>query len=285
LSWDRFKNDNLTGLEVELHSGKILIARAYCDDPSMSGIYLGGKSPVVKLSMIPTTQFLGESIAFDISTSTSATSTIDTFDIDFGGATDIGDISSGDWATDPLSGDVLYDAVGTYTVTASVTDLLGEESETVEITVEIVEPVERVYIATPDAGVFITDNGSDPAASNSGLSGDDLKLRGHRLNPHYADLPASQQHVWACCLTGVAYSTDGAATWTLIEPADLGDPTNAAGDDPAPVTADLDQIDLAFDPQDSSRVYLLRVTVSPARAWLYLSEDYGATWTSEGIGG
>ena len=251
----------------------------------MSGIYIGGKPPFVKLSLIPTTQFLGESIAYDISESGSATSTIDTFDIDWGGSTDIGDITAADWATDPLTGDVLYDALGTYTVTASVTDMLGETSETVEITVEIVEPVERVYIGTPDAGVFITDNGSDPADSNSGLSGDDLKLRNIRLNPHYADLPASQQHVWACCLTGVAYSTDGAATWTLISKATLGNPTNAAEDDPAPVTADLDQLDVAFDPQDSSRVYLVRFTVTPeARAWLYVSSNYGETWENEAIG-
>jgi hypothetical protein len=251
----------------------------------MDGIYIGGKPPFVKLSMIPSTQFLGSAIAWDISDSGSATSTINTFDIDWGGATDIGDITAGDWALDPLSGDVVYDDLGTYTVTASVTDLLGEESETVEITVEIVEPVERVYIGTPNAGVYITDNGSDPAASNSGLSGDDLKLRLFHLNPHYADLPAGQQHVWACCKTGVAYSTDGAATWTLIDKDALGDPVNAAEDVTPPVTADLDQLDLCFDPQDISRVYVVRFTVSPARAWLFVSDDYGATWNSEGIGG
>lgn len=250
----------------------------------MLGIYVGGKPPFVKLSLIPTTQYLGSAIAWDISDSGSSTSTIDTFDIDWGGATTEGDIVAGDWALDPLTGNINYTTLGTYTVTASVTDLLGETSETVEITVEIVEPVERVYIATPDAGVFITDNGSDPAASNSGLSGDGLKLRNIRLNPHYADLPAAQQHVWACCKSGLAYSTDGGATWTLISKATLGDPTNAAADSPAPVTADLDQIDVCFDPQDSSRVYLLRITLTPERSWLYLSSNYGATWDSEGIG-
>ena len=283
--WDRFRNNNLTGLELELHSGKTFIGRAFCDDPSMGLVY-SNKSPFVKLSLIPTTQYIGSAIAWDISESGSSTSTIDTFDIDWGGATTEGDIVAGDWAVDPLTGSINYTTLGTYTVTASVTDLLGETSETVEITVEIVEPVERDYIGTPDAGVFITDNGSDPAASNSGLSGDDLKLRNIRLNPHYADLPATQQHVWACCLTGVAYSTDGAATWTLIELADLGEPVNAAADTPAPVTADLDQLDIAFDPQDSSRVYLVRFTVTPeARAWLYVSSNYGETWENFGIGG
>jgi hypothetical protein len=281
-AFDRYKNDNLTGLELELFSGKTFLARAYCDHEA-AGVYTG-KPPFVKLSLIPTVQFLGQPIAFDISQSGSATSTIDTFDIDWGGSTDIGDITAGDWALDPLSGDVVYDDLGTYTVTASVTDLLGEESETVEITVEIVEPVERVYIGTPNAGVYITDNGSTPAASNSGLSGDDLKLRSIRLNPHYADLPAGQQHVWIATAAGLAYSTDGAATWTLIDKDALGDPVNAAEDVTPPVTADLDQIDIAFCSQDSSRVYLLRVTVSPEGAWLYWSDDYGETWDNEGIG-
>jgi hypothetical protein len=280
-TWDRYRTDKRTGLEVELHSGKTWIARAYCDDNSASGIYQG-KSPVCKLAIDPTTQFTGQAQAWDISDSMSATSTIDVFYIDWGGATDIGNLSAQDWATDPLSGNVTYDAAGTYTVEAWVKDLLGVESQHVFITVEVVDPVERVYIGTPAAGVFISDNGSTPAASNSGLSGDDLKVRAVRLNPHTADLPAGEQHVWLCTLTGLAYSTDGAATWTTISKATLGEPVNTADDDPAPETGDLDQIDVCFDPQDEQRVYCLRTTAT--RSWLYVSDDYGASWSNTQVG-
>lgn len=280
-AWDRYKNDNSTGLEVELYSGKVWTARAYCDDSSASGIY-SNKAPVCKLSLTPSTQYTGQAIAWDISDSMSATSTIDVFYIDWGGATDIGNISNADWQTDPLSGSVVYDDPGEYTVEAYVVDLL-ETSQHVFITVEIVDPVERVYIGTTDAGVFISDNGSTPAASNTGLSGDDLKLRAIRLNPNTADLPAAQQHVWLATKTGLAYSTDGGANWTKITEATLGNPVNTAADDPAPVTADLDQIDLCFDPQDERRIYLLRTTAT--RAWLYKSDDYGATWSNTQVGG
>ena len=63
-----------------------------------------------------------------------------------------------------------------------------------------------------------------------------------------------------------------------------GVPVNTAEDDPAPATADLDQIDIAFDPQDGRRVYLLRVTTTPERAWLYKSDDYGLSFSNTQIG-
>jgi hypothetical protein len=237
------------------------------------------KPPVCHLSLIPRIQFLGQAIAWDISNSRSATSTISTYTIDWGGATDIGDISGAAWAG-AKTGDVVYDAAGVYTVEAFVTDLLSTPSQHVFITVEVVVPVERVYIATPAGGMFISDNGGTPTASNTGLSGDQLKIRTARLHPAYADLTAAQQHIWLATKDGVSYSTTGGATWTNISKATLGAPDNSAGDDPAPATADLDQIDVAFDPQDSRRVYLMRATVSPLRTWLYKSDDYGASWSN-----
>jgi hypothetical protein len=222
-------------------------------------------------------------IAWDISQSRSTTGTIDEFFIDWGGTTDIGDLSNQAWASDPKTGNVQYTTVGTYTVEAYVVDLLNEKSKRAKIEIQIVEPVERVYIGTSDSGVFVMDDGGTPTASNSGLSGDDLDVRAIRLNPHYADLPQGQQHVWLCAKTGLAYSTDGASTWTKISEATLGTPTNTAGDDPAPASSDLDQIDLCFDPQDSRRLYLLRTTST--RAWLYTSSDYGASWSNTQVGG
>ena len=80
------------------------------------------------------------------------------------------------------------------------------------------------------------------------------------------ELPLADAAYRQLLADGISYSTNGGVNWANISKATLGTPENAAGDDPAPVTADLDQIDLSFDPQDSRRLYLLRTTASPLRA-------------------
>jgi hypothetical protein len=268
---------------VTSYTGAIFYPRSYCDDPSLGpvGIYIA-KAPVCKLKMTPPVAFVSGSISWDISQSMSATGTISTYTIDFGGG-GVSNITGASWAG-AKTGTIAYNATGTYTVDAFVTDLLSKESKHCKQTIEIVVPVERLYIGTTDLGVFVMNNGGTPAASNGGLSGNQLKLRAIRLNPYYKDLPAAQQHVWIATKDGVSYSTDGAATWTNISETILGTPVNDAADSPAPTAADLDNIDIAFDPQDSRRVYLLRTTTTPERTWLYLSTDYGASWSSAQVG-
>jgi Neuraminidase (sialidase) len=100
------------------------------------------------------------------------------------------------------------------------------------------------------------------------------------MHPAYKHLPTGQQHLWATTEDGVAYTTDGAANWTVISEATLGTPVNDAGDSPAPTAANLENIDLAFCPQDPRRVYVLRTWASPKRTWLYKTDDYGATWVN-----
>ena len=281
-TWDRY-TESPTGLQGEIWSGRAFTPRYYCDDPTVGLSYVV-KPPVCHLILTPRVQTLGQAIAWDISGSGSATSTISTFSIDWGGDTDIGDLSGELWASDPKTGNVVYDDLGTYAVQAFVVDLLSTKSQICISTVEIVEPDERVYAGTTDLGVFVSDNGSTPAASNTGLSGDQLKLRSLRVHPAYADLESDQQHVWIATKDGVSYSTDGGSNWSNISKATLGTPVNTAADSPAPASADLDQIDLAFDPQDSRRVYLLRVTTTPRRAWLYMSDDYGVSWSNTQVG-
>lgn len=275
MSWTRYANPTETGIELEIWSGRIFTPRFYCHDTVGTAVALyAEKPPVCHLKLSPRVQVLGQAIAWDIGNSYSATDTVDIFYIDWGSSTDIGNLSGEDFNLDPTSGDVVFDEVGRYTVEAYVRDVLGTDSQPVRITVEIVEPVETVYIGTADGGAFVSIDGDTPAAINSGLSGDDLKLRSIRFNPHYADLPQDRQHLWICTKSGLAYSTDGGGSWTKISKATLGNP--AGGD-----TDDLDQIDLCFDPQDSRRLYLLRTAA--AGAWLYWSEDYGATWENEEV--
>jgi len=272
-----------TGLEGEIWSGRLFRARFMCDDPTVGAsiaIY-STKPPVCHLILTPRVQTLASATAWDISPSGSATSTISTYTIDFGGG-GVANITGAAWAG-AKTGTVTYNAIGSYTVEAFVTDLLGTTSQHCVSTVEIVLPEERTYIGTTDLGVFIMIAGATPVASNTGLTGDQLKLRALRVHPAYADLPGSQQHVWIATKAGVSYSTDGAATWTNITEATLGTPVNTAADSPAPTAADLDNIDIAFCPQDSRRVYLLRTWASPKRAWLYKSDDYGASWSNTQI--
>jgi hypothetical protein len=258
MTWERYTSQ-VTGWEGDVWSGRTFTPRFHCHDDVGSEVELyDEKPPVCNLSLVPRVQYIGEAIAWNIGDSFSATDTVDLFSIEWGGATDIGDLSDEDFNVDPTSGDVVYDELGTYTVEAWVVDVLTTESQHVFITVEIVEPVERLYIGTTDAGVFISDDGAEPVASNTGLSGDQLLVRSLHVHPAYADLPADQQHIWIATADGVSYSTDGGANWTNIDKDDLGEPENAAEDDPAPTTGDLDQIDISFDPQDPRRVYLRR---------------------------
>lgn len=275
-TWDRYLSQT-TGLELMAYTGVKFTPRFYCDDPD-GGVYVT-KVGVCKLLVSPLVQFVNTNISWDISQSTHSTGTISTYTIAFGGG-GVSDISGASWAG-AKTGTVQYNAVGTYTITAYVTDTLSKRSNEVKIQVQIIDLEERVYIGTIDTGCFILTPSAAATASNSGLSGDDLKFRSLRPHPAFKDLPdADQHHLWACTKNGLAYSTDGAATWSTISKATLGTPTNTAGDDPAPATADLDQIDLCFDPQDDRRVYALRTTTSPKRAWLYKSDDYGATWSN-----
>lgn len=282
MSWTRYQTTT-TGIILRIKSGAVFTPRSYCDDPTLGaiGVYVT-KNPVCKLLISPLVQFTNINVAWDISQSMSTTSTIDTFDIAFGGGGP-SDLTGQDWSVDPKTGNVQYTSTGTYTITASVTDVLGQRSKQAKIEVNIVTYValQRAYIFTTDGGLFILTPSSGPTAANTGLTGNHTNMRAGHVHPIYADLPVGQQHLWAATQDGVAYTTNGATGWTPIAKADLGTPENAAGDDPAPATADLDQIDLCIDPQDPNRIYMLRTTAT--RAWLYYTTDYGTTWSNEQI--
>jgi len=287
--WDRYKTST-TGFETIAQKGKNHQARFFCDD-AVGGVYTT-KAPVAKLKMTPLVQFINTNIAWDVSASRTQSGTIDTFDLTFGGG-GASDLTGQDWSVDPLTGNVQYTSTGQFTATLTVTDTLSNRSQPATLTIDIVDVangIAKVYIGTSDTGIFTYLPGGTPATANTGLSGGDLNVSMGRLNPNFAHLPVAQQHFWFACDTGVIFSVDGAATWSKITKATLGDPTNTAGDGSPPDTDDLDEISIAFDPQDIRRVYLLRATDSTwnasfdPRAFLYWTDDYGTTWTSFGIG-
>lgn len=280
--WDRYKSKT-SSFEVKSYIGANFQIRFFCDDTT--AVIYAAKPPVCKLKLTPTVQFINTDIAWDISQSISSTGTVDTYDIAWGGTTDDGD-ESGTAFSGAKTGTIQYTTAGTYTVTASVTDTLGVRSTQQTQQVKIIETddfvnLKTLYTGTTNGGIFRLEPDAEQTAINTGLTGDNLKIRAVRMHPATKSLPTSQHHLWACTAAGIVFSTDGGNSWTLKPKADLGTPINTAGDGPAPATADLDQIDLCFDPQDQLRVYFLRTTAT--RAWLYLTSDYGTTWSNTQI--
>ena len=290
MAWERYAGSGTqTSVDAQMWIGQTFQPLSFCCDTAGASpqVYLT-KEPVCNLIMDPIVQFVNTPIAWDISNSYAPNGTIDSFEIAWGDTTDIGDLSSQNWAIDAKTGSVSYTQVGTYIAEATVTDTTGKSSKPCRVTIKIVpadEPSDlaTVYVGTTDAGCFIVTAGGITQA-NTGLSGDDLKFRNMRLHPNFKDLASGQRHLWAATANGVAYSVDGAANWTTISKATLGTPENAIGDSPDPDTADLDQIGIAFDSQDWQRVYLLRTQTTPdKRAWLYYTDDYGQTWSNEQV--
>ncbi len=284
-TWERYKEDS-TGLETKSFLGDIFAIRSYCDVHG-GGVY-DAKEPICKLLVAPLSVFINVNFSWDISQSGSETDTLDTYDIDFDGATSGGDISGAAWAG-AKTGTNQYTAAGHFTIVASVTDTLGNKSKEVRIPViaidggdEVTEQsLGRVYIPTTDSGCWIWTPTVAAVASNTGLAGDDLKFRQMKLSPYTADGDSSQHLLLAATKTGLAYSLDGTANWLLISRAALGDPKNDAGDGTPPVTADLDQVGISFDPQSSKRWYATRTNAT--RTWLYWSDDSGMSWDNEQV--
>ena len=287
---------NTTGFEIKVEKGVRFAPRFYCGDPS-GGVYIT-KAPVAVLILDPVVQFTNTNLAWDVSNSVSATGTIDTYDLTFGGggASDL----TGQSFAGAKTGNVQYTSTGTFTVTLIVIDTGGNVSQATKQIVTIVDGADediasagsasKVYIATSDTGIFTYTTGNAPAPSNTGLSGGDLNVNSGKISPWYSHLANNQHHYWFTCDTGVIFTTDGASTWNKITKATLGNPTNTAGDGSPPDTDDLDEISVEFDTRTNRRVYILRVTDSTwnasfdSRSFLYWTDDYGISWTSFGIG-
>lgn len=291
MTWERFENNNLTGFEVEIQTGNVFFGRAYCDDPDMEGVYVGdGKPPVCKLILDPTTQFLGEPIAWDISHSSSATSTIEEFNIEWGGDTDIGDLSNQDWFGDPLSGEVVYDEVGTYEVEAWVIDLLGVESQHVFLTVEITPPEpEPPGLAAGGSGgsfYFAPALGEAWEERITGLTEGQTSFQDFIVDPFSFDLNGQVYSADTVILHGAGqgfsvYTEDAGENWqdfTLYLPI----PTNDWADSPAPAVSTVTIKKIAGDWFQEGAFYRLvnwQNSGGDWRSWVYHTIDGGVTHT------
>lgn len=147
----------------------------------------------------------------------------------------------------------------------------------------------RIYVGTTDKGMFVIESGS-VTQKNSGLSGSYLNFVSFDVNPVYIDLRSEKHVIIGATDGGFVYTLDGAENWSVLASASLPNPTNTAGDPSPPTSSDLDEVGVAFDPQNVNRWYLVRVTDSTwnatkdPRVYLYWTEDTGTTWTSFGVG-
>ncbi len=147
----------------------------------------------------------------------------------------------------------------------------------------------RLYVPTTDKGMFVIDPDGTVTQKNTGLSGSFLNFVSFDVNPQLEDFDSSKHVLIGATDGGFVYSIDGAENWSTVASASFPNPTNTAGDGSPPTSADLDEVGVAFDPQNINRWYLGRKTdptwnaTKDPRIFLYWTEDK-VTWTSFGIG-
>jgi len=136
-------------------------------------------------------------------------------------------------------------------------------------------------VATAASGFWITTNLNDSPPTWTALNGG---LAGNWLNMRDADAVVDSDGnvtVYAATQAGIAKLSSCAGPWTQLI---LPDPTNSAGDMPAPTAADLDWGAVKINPADHNTVhvigYITDIDGALWRCWQYVSNDGGVTWTS-----
>lgn len=274
-TWDRYTSKT-TGFKVRVLKEGNFTSRSYCDDVDATDVYTS-KPPVAMIELDPIVQFVNVNVGWDVSNSRHPTGTIDTYDIDFGDGI-ISDVTAAAWSG-AKTGNVQYTVPGYWTVTCTVTDTLGIISTPAKVQVHIVDDMDGLgyfYTGTTDVGPYYVDS-AGAADISENLTGDWLKLRSLKLHPQFRSLTRSLQHIWIATAAGIALSDNGGTDdWTLFTLAAMGEPNNATTE----TSADLDVIDLAFDPTDWKTIAVFRTATGTGVSWLYVTNDYGTTWTN-----
>lgn len=148
----------------------------------------------------------------------------------------------------------------------------------------------RIYVGSTDKGMFVIDPDGTVTQKNTGLAGSFLNFVSFDVNPQLINFDVSKHVLIGATDGGFVYTVDGAENWNTVASASLPNPTNTAGDGSPPTSADLDEVSVAFDPQNVHRWYLMRKTDSTwnatkdPRIFLYWTDDAAENWTSFGIG-
>lgn len=258
--------------------GQVYEFRAFCCNINSDGIMGVSKQPICDLSLTPNPVCLGDAVNFNLTGSYAPGSAIVQY------AIDMGDYTSYNVA----SGSHTYAAVGTYAVTATVTEGLGKyQTATAQvIVVDCSHPMlmTYTYASTFGYGVYYIDwTAAVPAweAKNTGLTGTALNVNSMIMNPATKHLPAESQELWIATQGGVFRTFNGGISWSKLN---ISDPDNTDfAIVPAPTADQLNYICVRMSKVDPDVIYILAALSSPAHTWMFRSSDIGVTFTSKGI--
>ena len=259
-----------TALKQPLQGGKLTLLKDRLIWPSFfccdcGGGYFGvAKDPVAVLIVNPIRACTGDNVNADCSKSWSSFSTIVSWSIDWGD----GNVSpcAGANVNHPAGG---YAIPATYTITLTVTDMLGatgQDSQQVEI----------IDCAAVELGLFAGCGGSgiwysgDAGISWSERSGGALEgVEIYDLKVHPFTLGSEKNELWAATVNGLYKSIDSGESWRLIT---LSEPEGGVGEPTAAA--------IVCSTVSEKEVYVLTYVTAPSnRVWLYRTTNGGASWT------
>ena len=281
--------ENAQGAVQQLASGIEIAPRCFC---CLSGLGVGPlypqgiyKDPVAVVSLSVRQVCTGDPVTADYSRSWAPSSTIATWAISWGdGQASGGAFPGAGTVAHPLGGYVL---AGTYTVTLTVTDIIGATGEdTMEIdVVDCAGPLPpgpapgpfKVFAACGASGVWYSEDGglTWTDRSGAGFAGDrvfDLKV-----NP--ATIPQVSKEVWAATESGLFKTIDTGLSWVRIflpNPEEYGPGSRIL----VPVAS------ITVDTVDPNRVFVLGHDNIGAvdYVWLFRTQDGGTTWDYANVG-